>query len=88
MTRYIAEHKGRFGVEPICRVLGANVSTFYAAKDRAPSVRACRDEELLGQIHRVHAENYGVYGARKVWRQLHREGIRVARCTVERLMTR
>ena len=45
-----------------------------------------RDAELLAQIRRVHADNYGVYGARKVWHQLHREGIHVARCTVERLM--
>jgi len=88
MTAFITEHRGRFGVEPICEVLGAKVSTFYAAKDRAPSARACRDEELLVEIRRVHAENYGVYGARKVWRQLHREGIPVARCTVERLMAR
>ncbi|MGH2655514.1 MAG: IS3 family transposase [Actinomycetota bacterium] len=88
MTRYIAEHKGRFGVEPICRVLGANVSTYYAAKKRPPSPRALRDEELVVEIRRVHTENYGVYGARKVWRQLHREGIPVAKCTVERLMAR
>lgn len=87
MTRYIAEHRGRFGVEPICRVLGANVSTYYA-KDWPPSARALRDQELAAEIRRVHAENYGVYGARKVWRQLHREGIPVARCTVERLMAR
>jgi putative transposase len=66
MTRYITEHRGRFGVEPICRVLGAKVSTFYAAKHRPPSARALREEKLVVQIRRVHDENYGVYGARKV----------------------
>jgi putative transposase len=61
-------------------------STYYAAKNRPTSARAVRDEELLIEIRRVWKENYEVYGARKVWRQLHREGIAVARCTVERLM--
>jgi putative transposase len=88
MTAFITEHRDRLGVEPICEVLGAKVSTFYAARGRGPSARGLRDEELLVQIRRVHAQNYGVYGARKVWRQLHREGIPVARCTVERLMAR
>jgi putative transposase len=63
-------------------------STYYAARSRGPSPRALRDEALTAQIERVHADNYGVYGARKVWRQLHREGTPVARCTVERLMRR
>ena len=80
-----------FGVEPICRVLSEHgcpiaPSTYYAAKARPTCDRVIRDAELLAQIRRVHADNYGVYGARKVWRQLHREGIQVARCTVERLM--
>jgi putative transposase len=63
-------------------------STYYAIKqrEREPSARALRDAELLVQIRRVHAANQGVYGAEKVWRQLRREGIAVARCTVERLM--
>jgi putative transposase len=61
-------------------------STYYAARSRPPSDRALREAWLLAQIERVHRENYGVYGARKVWRQLNREGIAVARCTVERLM--
>ncbi len=61
-------------------------STYYAAKNRPPSARAQRDAELLVEIRRVWKENYEVYGARKVWRQLNREGITVARCTVERLM--
>jgi putative transposase len=61
-------------------------STYYAAKNRAPSTRAVRDAELKAQISRIHADNFSVYGVRKVWRQLHREGIPVARCTVARLM--
>jgi putative transposase len=74
------------GVEPICEVLQFAPSTYHAAKNRPPSARAMRDEELLIEIRRVWKENYEVYGARKVWRQLNREGIVVARCTVERLM--
>jgi putative transposase len=61
-------------------------SSYYAARSRPPSARAVRDEELLVEIRRVHRANYGVYGARKVWHQLRREGTAVARCTVERLM--
>jgi putative transposase len=80
-----------FGVEPICRVLSEHgckiaTSTYYAARKRPPSARARRDAELDEHIRRIHADNYGVYGARKVWRQLHREGHQVARCTVERRM--
>ena len=75
-----------FGVEPICRVLEVPTSSYYAAKQRQPSARRQRDEQLKVEIQRVHLDNYGVYGARKVWRQLRREGIEVARCTVERLM--
>ncbi len=86
MTRYVDEHKQRFGVEPICAHLPIAPSTYYEAKRRPPSPRAVRDEELKVEIARVHKDNFGVYGARKVWRQLHREGIIVARCTVERLM--
>jgi putative transposase len=90
-VRYIDEHKLRFGVEPICRVLtehGCQIapSTYYAAKTRPVSARAVRDAELKVHIRRVFDENYGVYGARKVWRQLAREGIGVGRCRVERLM--
>ena len=61
-------------------------STYYDHINRQPSRRQVRDETLKAQIARVHAENYGVYGARKVWLALNREGIAVARCTVERLM--
>ncbi|HEY4728023.1 MAG TPA: IS3 family transposase [Actinomycetes bacterium] len=86
MIAYIHAHKDRYGVEPICRVLPIAPSTYYAAHHRPSSARAVRDAKLKGEIARVHAEHFGVYGARKVWRQLHREGITVARCTVERLM--
>ncbi len=61
-------------------------STYYAAAAKPPSARALRDDELKPEIARVHAANFGVYGVRKVWHQLSREGITVARCTVERLM--
>lgn len=86
MNAYIDAHRDRFGVEPICTVLQVAPSSYYAAKTRPPSARATRDGELVAHIRRVHTDNYGVYGADKVWAQLNREGIRVARCTVERLM--
>jgi putative transposase len=98
-VRFIDEHKARrvepgglrWGVEPICTVLSQHgcpiaPSTCYDAKARAPSARARRDEQLRAAIIAVHQDNYGVYGARKVWLALNREGIAVARCTVERLM--
>jgi len=88
---FIDEHRGRFRVEPICRALsehGCKIApnTYWVARKRPPSARAVRDEYLRSEIARVHAENLSVYGADKVWAQLNREGIRVARCTVERLM--
>jgi putative transposase len=86
MIAYIDRNRHRYGVEPICQLLPIAPSTYHAAKRRLPSVRARRDTELKAEIRRVHAEHFGVYGARKIWRQLHREGIAVARCTVERLM--
>jgi len=88
---FIDEHRHRFGVEPICRVLsehGCKIApnTYFVARSRLPSPRQVRDEHLRGEILRVRSENLEVYGADKVWTQLNREGIRVARCTVERLM--
>ena len=77
-----------FGVEPICTTLEIAPSTYYAAKQRPPCRRRLRDAELEVEIRRVFESNYRVYGARKIWRQLNREGIIVARCTVERLMAR
>ena len=94
MIAFIDGHKPRFGVEPICRVLreqgvGIAPSTYYAAKARPPSARALRDLQLVREIARVHGSREigrGLYGARKVWRHLQREGHPVARCTIERLM--
>jgi putative transposase len=98
-VKFVASHADRevgglrWGVEPICRVLSEHgcpiaPSTYYdaVARNREPSSRVQRDEGLKVHIRRVHEQNYGVYGARKVWLQLNREGIPVARCTVERLM--
>jgi putative transposase len=79
-------NRTRWGVEPICRVLQIAPATYYAALSRPPSPRAVRDGELRVAITRVWHEHLGVYGADKVWAQLNREGVRVARCTVERLM--
>ena len=81
----------RWGVEPICAVLsehGVNIapSTYYEWRDKLPSKRAQRDAVLLNHIHRIRQDNFGVYGPRKVWLTLNREGIPVARCTIERLM--
>jgi putative transposase len=91
LIAFIDAHRERFGVEPICRVLtehGCKIApnTYWVARRRPPSKRACRDAELVVEIRRVYADNLFVYGADKVWAQLNREGIRVARCTVERLM--
>ena len=91
MIAYIDDHRDHYGVEPICAVLPIAPSTYYEHKaretepERMPP-RVQRDEALKAEIHRVWTENFQVYGARKVWRQLNREGIAVARCTVERLM--
>jgi putative transposase len=86
MIAYIDQHKHRYGVEPICQLLPIAPSTYYQAERRPASARAVHDRQLKAEMARVHGEHFGVYGARKVWRQLGREGIRVARCTVERLM--
>ncbi len=86
MIAYIDKHGTRFGVEPICSVLQFAPRTYYAAKSRPPCARALRDAELKPEVARVHRDNFGVYGVDKVWAQLNREGVRVARCTVARLM--
>ena len=83
---FIDENKWRWGVEPICRVLQFAPATYYASTTRPPSARRVRDHTLKEAIKRIWTEHLGVYGADKVWAQLKREGIRVARCTVERLM--
>jgi putative transposase len=86
MTRYIDAHRDRFGVEPICRALQVAPSVYYAAKRRPPSARAVRDAELAAKIGKVFDDNYQVYGVRKVWKQLQRQGDRVGRDQVARLM--
>ena len=86
MTRIIDAHRERFGVEPICRELQVAPSTYYAARCRKPSARRVRDEALKLRLRQVHDEHFEAYGARKMWRQLRREDVPVARCTVERLM--
>lgn len=86
MIAYIDAHRDRFGVEPICDALQFAPSTYWSAKRRVPSARSIRDEQLKVEIRRVYDDNFGVYGAPKIWAQLNREGIPVARCTVERLM--
>jgi transposase InsO family protein len=91
MVAFIDAHRSEYGVEPICAELPIAPSQYYEHKARQgdPSripLRRQRDAELCSEIQRVHAENFQVYGARKVWRQLKREDIWVARCTVERLM--
>jgi len=93
MKTFIDEHRKEFGVEPICKVLPIAPSTYYlhAARAKDPTLlpaRAKRDNEMRVDIQRVWEENFKVYGARKVWKQLTRESIEVARCTVERLMSR
>jgi putative transposase len=83
---FIGASRERWGVEPICRALQVAPSTYYAAVCRRPSVRRREDERLSPEIARVHRANFGVYGAEKVWRQLNREGVRIGRDRVARLM--
>ena len=91
MIAFIDDHRRVYGVEPICKVLPIAPSTYHAHAARRADpgklpARARSDMALTAAIRRVHEANFGVYGVRKVWRQLAREGLVVARCTVERLM--
>ncbi len=91
MIAFIDDHREVHGVEPVCKVLPIAPSTYYAhvAKRANPerlSARARQDMALKPEITRVFTKNFEVYGARKIWRQLNREGVAAARCTVERLM--
>jgi putative transposase len=88
VSRFIDEHRGRFGVEPICRVLGVSASAYYQRQSGQRSRRVIEDEWLLEQIERLHAVNYHAYGYRRLWLALRREGIRVGRDRVKRLMRR
>jgi transposase InsO family protein len=93
MKAFIDRHRDTFGVEPICKVLQIAPSGYrrHAARQRNPT-RCCareqRDQLLMPQIQQAWDANFQVYGADKIWRHLHREGVRVARCTIERLMKR
>ena len=88
---FIDAHRQEHGVEPIIAALADSAasiapSTYYAHKNATPSARAVSDAATLGTIRTIHKDNYGVYGVRKVWHELHRQGHDTARCTVERLM--
>lgn len=91
MVDFIDTHRHAYGVEPICKVLPIAPSTYHRQQERKHyperrSARAKRDESLKAEIHRVWEDNHRVYGAHKMWKQLNREAMSVARCTVERLM--
>ena len=86
MSAFIDEHRERFGVEPICRTLGVSASAYYQRQTGERSPRRIEDERLLVEIRRVHEANYECYGYRRTWKQLLREGERVPRCRVQRLM--
>jgi putative transposase len=86
VSRYIDEHRGRFGVEPICRALDVSASAYYARASGERSVRAVEDERLLAVIRATHKKNYEAYGYRRSWKALRRAGERVPRCQVQRLM--
>ena len=86
MSRYVDAHRGRFGVEPICRTLGVSASAYYERARGRRSARAVEDERLLGRIRELHASNYYAYGYRRMWKTLRRTGEQVPRCRVQRLM--
>jgi putative transposase len=85
---FVDEHRKRFGVELICRVLEVSASAYYQRAMGERSARDISDERLLAEIKRVHGGNYEAYGSRRVWKELCRQGIECARCTVERLMAK
>jgi putative transposase len=86
VSAFIDEHRGRFGVEPICRVLDVSASAYYRRASGPRSARAVEDERLLGVIGELHAANYYAYGYRRMWKALRRAGERVGRDRVKRLM--
>ena len=90
-VEFVDSQRETHGVQPVLEAIKQTPveiapSTYYAAKARPESARAARDRELVEKIEQVHEDNYSVYGARKVWAELNRQGVDVARCTVERLM--
>jgi putative transposase len=86
VSRYVDEHRGRFGVEPICGILGVSVSAYYQRASGRRSQRSVEDERLLARIRELHAANYYAYGYRRMWLALRRAGEQVPRCQVQRLM--
>ena len=86
MSRYIDEHRARFGVEPICQTLGVSASAYYQRSSGERSARALEDERLLAVIRATHSNNYEAYGYRRTWKAQLREGEQVPRCQVQRLM--
>jgi putative transposase len=86
VSAFIVEHRARFGVEPICRTLDVSASAYYQRAAGERSARELQDERLLSRIRQVHEANYEAYGYRRLWKQLLREGERVPRCQVQRLM--
>jgi putative transposase len=86
VSRYVHEHRGRFGVEPICRTLDVSASAYYERRSGRCSRRAVDDERLLARIGELHAANYHCYGYRRMWKTLLRAGEQVPRCQVQRLM--
>jgi putative transposase len=86
VSAFIDEHRERFGVEPICQILGVSASAYYQRAAGERSARSIEDERLLVEIRRVHKANYECYGYRRTWKQLLREGEQVPRCRVQRLM--
>jgi putative transposase len=86
VSRYVDEHRERFGVEPICTTLGVSASAYYQRRSGQRSARAVEDERLLVRIRELHAANYYAYGYRRMWKALRRAGEKVPRCRVQRLM--
>ena len=84
--KFINVHRERWGIEPVCAALQVAPSTYYAAASRLPSARQISDQRLQTEIGRVHRANFGVYGIEKVWHQLNREGVKIGRDRVARLM--
>jgi len=88
VSAFVDQHRARFGVEPICRILGVSASAYYERVSGRLSARRLEDERLLGRIRELHAANYYAYGSRRMWKALLREGEQVGRGRVERLMRR
>jgi putative transposase len=86
VTAFIDEHRGRFGVEPICRTLDVSASAYYHRATGARSARGVEDERLLAVIRQTHKDNFDAYGYRKMWKTLRRAGESPPRCQVQRLM--